>query len=261
MPDVAPTLAEEIGAAIAWLRVAGVDYEFSDDATAWLGNAASRPSSELEKPASEDPAKGADRQSSAAPKETQSPVVRANLLGDSPPQSVAEFREFWLTEPGLDQIGPSGRVAPRGDSGARLMVLVVEPEESDRDLLLSGPQGQLLGRMLNAMGLGQDEVYVASALPRHTPMADTSAIAAAGMDAVTVHHIKLAAPERVIAFGGNLLPLIGHELPKDALSLREINLVNPPMPLLMSEGLDSLMAMPRLKARFWRRWIEWSARR
>jgi DNA polymerase len=27
----------------------------------------------------------------------------------------------------------------------------------------------------------------------------------------------------------------------------------------VSETLDALMEMPRLKARFWRRWIEWSA--
>lgn len=138
------------------------------------------------------------------------------------------------------------------------MVLVVEPEDGDTDKLLSGSQGRLLTHMLNAMGLTEDEVYVASALPRPTPMADTAAIAAAGMDAVTAYHVKLAAPQRVIAFGSNILPLIGHELPKDPLSLREINLVNSPVPLLVSEGLDSLMAMPRLKARFWRRWMEWS---
>ncbi|MEL7218294.1 MAG: hypothetical protein AAGK01_07675, partial [Pseudomonadota bacterium] len=71
----------------------------------------------------------------------------------------------------------------------------------------------------------------------------------------------LAAPKRILALGGNILPLIGHDLPKDPQSLREINLVNPPMPLLVSKALDSMMAMPQLKARFWRRWIEWSAER
>ncbi len=259
MSDTQPTLQQEIDAALEWWRAAGVDYDFADDATAWLADSAVGGTV-------------AEQASSAPTTNTQPPqptgsaavaapadVARADLLGDSPPQSLAEFRDFWLTAPGLDTIGPRGRVPPRGEGGAKLMILVVEPEDGDKDILLAGPQGRLLTKMLNAMGLSDQDIYLASTLPRPTPMADTAAIAAGGMDSVTAHHIKLAAPKRVLAFGGNILPLIGHELPKDPISLREINLVNPPKPLLVSEALESLMTMPRLKARFWRRWIEWSA--
>ncbi|MEM8723925.1 MAG: uracil-DNA glycosylase family protein [Pseudomonadota bacterium] len=261
MTDDAPTLAQEIDAAIEWWNAAGVDFEFTDDATAWLGDKSPAEASIGQPQRNSGPNAAKDGSSAPSPQPVQQMPPRANLLGDSPPETLREFREYWLTAPGLDPIGPRGRVPPRGDAGAKLMVLTVEPEEGDRDTLLSGPQGQLLARMLNAMGLSGDEVYVASALPRPTPMADTANIAAAGMDAITAHHIKLAAPKSVLALGSNILPLIGHELPKDPSSLREINLVNPPTPLLVSEGLDSLMTMPRLKARFWRRWIEWSADR
>jgi DNA polymerase len=139
------------------------------------------------------------------------------------------------------------------------MVLVIDPEEGDRERLLSGPQGRLLARILAAMRLADEAVYVASALPRHTPMADTAALAAGGMDSVTLHHIALVQPKRLVAFGANILPLLGHELTKDIVHLREINQNWGSIPLLANEGLDSLMSMPRLKARFWRRWIEWSA--
>ncbi|MDJ0643140.1 MAG: hypothetical protein QNJ15_10000 [Erythrobacter sp.] len=261
MTNADPTLAQEISAAMEWWKAAGVDHDFADDATAWLADASildgERPADE----AARNPNSSAVQQS--VPSQGREPTgsSRADLLGDSPPESLEQFKEFWLSAPGLDGIGPRGRIPPRGKAGATVMVFVVEPEEGDTQTLLAGSQGRLLARMLNAMGVSEDETYFASALPRQTPMADTAAIAAGGMDAVTACHIKLAAPERVLAFGGNILPLIGHELPKDPLSLREINLVNPPKPLLVSEGLDSLMAMPRLKARFWRRWIEWSAGR
>ncbi|EAQ30341.1 hypothetical protein NAP1_06175 [Erythrobacter sp. NAP1] len=139
------------------------------------------------------------------------------------------------------------------------MVLVLDPEERDSDRLLNGTCGQLLDRILTAMRLPEDAVYLASALPRHTPMADAATIAAAGMDAVTLHHISLVAPKRLIAFGSSIPPLLGHELTKDVSSLREINHEKRSVPLMVSEGLDAMMAMPRLKARFWRRWMEWSA--
>ena len=86
-----------------------------------------------------------------------------------------------------------------------------------------------------------------------------AAIANGGMDTVLRHHIKLASPKRIIAFGANILPLLGHDRAQDVTSLREINHDGASTPLLVSEGLDSLMSMPRLKARLWRRWMEWSS--
>jgi len=251
-------LAAELHAALEWWRMAGVDLEFADDATDWLNRDGSI--------VGEDAAEHAPNSTSDQPSRThfaqsapvKNTVTRIDLLGEAPPQTLSEFHEWWLEAPGLDAIGPRGRIAPRGPANADLMVLVIDPEQGDRERLLSGPQGRLLARMLQAMGYGEDQTYIASALPRHTPMADTASLAAMGMDAVTAHHIALAAPKRLLAFGGNILPLIGHELPKDAPSLREINQTSASMPVMVSEELDSVLAMPRLKARFWRRWIEWS---
>ncbi len=261
------SIAEECAAALAWWRAAGVDDDFTDDATVWFH-------SEVEDtPSATDRAANSSRDTaaikgdmgnrndagSAAKNTIEDTAQRVDLLGPTPPQTLEEFREFWATAPGLDVIGPRGRVPPRGPANADLMVLVVDPEETDRDMLLSGHQGELLGQILSAMQISADKVYFASALPRHTPMADTQAIAAAGMNAVVRHHIALVAPKRLVAFGAGLAAFIAPDVSNPDTSLREINQIIAPPPVLMSEGLDSLMDMPRLKARFWRRWIEWSA--
>nr|WP_298928217.1 hypothetical protein [uncultured Erythrobacter sp.] len=259
MNAISTPLARDLAATMDWWRDAGVDMDFTDDATVWL--AENEPVEALA-PSQKKPESGGQGAAAAQSENEQSHVpetVRVDLLGDSPPASLEEFRTFWMEAPGLDAIGPRGRIAPRGPANADLMVLVCDPEERDRDALLSGQQGELLSRMLTAMGMDEGGVYIASTLPRHTPMADTGAIAAGGMDEITALHIRLAAPKRLLALGPNTLPFLGHDRAQDFTSLHEINHTSVNTPLLMSEGLDAMMSMPRLKARFWRRWIEWSA--
>lgn len=192
---------------------------------------------------------------SAAPPASPPLVERRNLLGDSPPADLAAFRTWWLAAPTQGSAGLYPRIAPRGDRGAALMVLVPQPEEHDREALLEGPQGRLLTNMLAAMGLDAETVYLASALPCHTPMADLAMLAASGMDTVLAHHIALAAPQRLLVLGTGLAAMIS---PENDQPLREINRAGGKLPVLVSETLDALMEMPRLKARFWRRWMEWS---
>lgn len=242
-------LSDEITAAFAWWQEAGVDLDFVDDATDWLAVPA-----EPQPTGSADPAKS--RPSEQV--EAAAPQQKMDLLGPNPPQDLRSFQQWWMEEPGLDPVGSRGRIAPRGEAGADLMVLVVDPEESDRDRLLSGPQGRLLARIFAAMGLEETQVYLASALPRHTPMADGTALVQAGYADVLIHHVKIARPKKILAFGTNILPLLGHNAAQDPQSLREINHESASTPLLVTEGLDSMLAMPRLKARFWRRWLEWT---
>jgi len=267
MTTVDPTLSYELQAAMDWWRLAGVDSDFVDDATDWLGEAEEAggkagpaKSGQATQNAGDAGGLKINAQGGATQREAAPKVVeRVDLLGANPPQTLGQFQKWWLTAPGLDTIGPRGRVAPRGSENAELMVLVIDPEQSDHETLLSGPQGKLLSRIIAAMGVSEEKVYFASALPRHTPMADTAAIAAAGMDEVTSLHINLVSPRHVLAFGAGIPPLLGHGLTKDLSLLREINQTTPTVPLFVTEGLDAMMAMPRLKARFWRRWIEWSA--
>lgn len=152
------------------------------------------------------------------------------------------------------------RIAPRGPVGADLMVLVPQPEEHDRDQLLEGPQGRLLANIIAAMGLDETRIAIASALPCHTPMADLAALAAGGMDKVLAHHIALVQPKRLLVLGTGLAAMLGDaQSDKADQPLREINHSAGKVPVMVSETLDAMIDMPRLKARFWKRWIEWSA--
>ena len=249
MIDQKTRFSDEIAAAFEWWRTAGVDLDFADDVTDWL---AEPEKTELAV------APSAPQPIAARQVEPVLSQQKIDLLGPSPPQDLAAFHRWWLEEPAIDPIGPRGRIVPRGEADAELMVLVVDPEEEDREHLLSGPQGKLLARIIAAMGLDETQVYLASVLPRHTPMANGEALAQAGYDDVLIHHIKLARPKKILAFGTNILPLLGHNAAQDPQSLREINHDVARVPLLVTEGLDSMLAMPRLKARFWRRWLEWT---
>ncbi len=269
MTQPALSLAREFEAAIAWWHAAGVDYDFDDDVTAWLAEAP------LEAPAApKGVTAGTSRSASAPQDQTQQAkqqtaptapppapalapaILRRDLLGDSPPTDLAAFRQWWLGAAELDAARLYPRIAPRGAEGASLMVLVPQPEEHDRDSLMEGPQGRLLGNILAAMGLDDNAVYLAAALPCYTPMADLAAIGAGGMDAVVAHHIALAQPKRVLVLGTGLAAMLGAH---DNQPLREINHSAGKVPVMVSETLDAMMDMPRLKARFWKRWIEWSA--
>jgi DNA polymerase len=266
-----PSLARECEAALAWWRAAGVDCDFGDDATAWLSelpiaDASGRAGltdtaalSDSDQAAMQPPraalAGGQALRSGSPPHPALAAPCR-NLLGDSPPVDLAAFQQWWMTAEAIDAARLYPRIAPRGPAGAPLMVLVPQPEEQDRTHLLGGPQGRLLKNILAAMGLDESEAYIAAALPCHTPMADLGTLAAGGMDAVTAHHIGLAAPQQLLVFGTGLGAMLGHEQEQP---LREINQATGKVRVMVSETLEALMEMPRLKARFWRRWMEWSA--
>ena len=144
---------------------------------------------------------------------------------------------------------------PRGVHGAKLMLLVAQPEGEDDERLLSGPQGRLLAAILRAMGLAEEDTYCASALPRPAPLPDWTALAAQGLGDLTRHHIALAAPQRLLVFGRGLAPLLaenGEPAPALPLGGRAI-------PLMIAPRLDRLARMPGHRKQFWTKWLEWSA--
>ncbi|MEP2736265.1 MAG: uracil-DNA glycosylase family protein [Erythrobacter sp.] len=263
MPDqtfaqTAP-LEEDFAAANQWWADAGVDVDFADDATDWLAakeviEAKATPSKAATSPA----------QAKAAEEAEKKPEILSILPETGAPADLAAFRKWWLEDPAVDAMGPKGRLEPRGDVGAKLMVLVLDPEAEDSDTLLSGPRGLLLDKILKASGIDVGQVYFASALPRHTPMADGADQATKGYAEVLHLHIKLAQPAHILALGSHILTLLQHgmagETQKEAGSLHEINHEDRRTPVFVAESLEGLMGSPSLKARFWRRWIKYTER-
>ena len=238
-----PDFTAALAGALDWWRDAGIDHVYQDEPRQWI----------------------------AAPSEAVEPVEAATIVAPPlPPKGTVatdrsgwptqleQFPEWWLHVPTLDSGMAERRVPPRGPAGAAVMVLVEQPEAEDGERLLSGSEGRLLDAMLTAMGIGPESAYVASVLPRHTPMPDWTAIGADGIAEVTAHHVALAAPQRLIAFGSNILPLLGHDPANKPDSSRSFNHESLTIPLLSAMSLSALLATPRRKAAVWRDWLEWT---
>jgi len=257
-------IALEVRSALEWWQLSGVDCDFSDDATAWLESEREedpvRPGTESGSTKPDLPAGPGDTVHATRDDLRETKTPPRDLFHGDKPADLEQFHRWWLEAPGIDAIGPRGRIAPRGSANAELMVLVLDPEAEDRDTLLGGPQGRLFANMLSAMRLPADRVYIASALPRHTPMADTPALAHDGMADVVAHHITLASPQRLLVIGTDILPLLGLDATEPDRYFRGSDAKWQAIPMMVCEGLDAMMAMPTLKARFWKRWIEWSQR-
>lgn len=240
-----PDIAAQIAGALEWWQDAGVDSDFTDDPRDWLVKEATpepEPAIPVFAPVAEKPA---------------APLV---LVGGPPadwPQDLAAFQAWWLTEPLLDHGDVARRVSPRGPVGAELMVLVADPEENDGDVLLSGPQGKLLAGILAALGLSPDQVYIASVLTRPTPLPDWNQLAAEGLGGLTLHHVELAAPKRLLSFGNTISSLVGHDPANKPEILLGVDHERRIIPLMAAMDLAALLARPRAKAGLWQRLLDW----
>ena len=255
-PD-ASTIPDALAAALAWWRAAGVEDGFEDTARSWIAPASAAPE-----------ALAAAQSAPAAPAPPPAEPPAIGGPGAQWPMALADFAGWWLREPSLDPGRLRDRVAPRGPAAAALMVIVPEPEREDGERLLSGPRGELLGAMLKAMGHGEDEAYLASALPSFTPGADWEALRDAGLGRLLLHHIGIVAPRRILVFGQALAGLFatdshrsslsGHDPAQKPAVLPLIYHENRSVPLLVAHDLSVLRDRPFAKAAFWRQWLAWS---
>lgn len=237
----AGSLAADYAAALEWWREAGVDLDYADEPAAWLREP------EVEAEAEPTPPPRTVPRVSATPALDRALAREpGSTIGGDParwPADLAAFRDFWLTEPSIDPGALSERAAPLGEAGASLMILTGQPDEGDREALFSGDQGALLGRIFKAMGLDEGQAYLASALPRCTPLPDWDDLAARGLADLTRHHIALARPQRLIVFG----------------RASEMLARGSGLPTLVAPQLETLARSVAHKRRFWNDWLEWSA--
>lgn len=238
-----PSLAESFAAACEWWRDAGVDQLYNDN-----------PEALLKAP---DEKAGKEQAAAAQPVSAEPPAPEPKMGGpaESWPHSLDGFTRWWLAEPSLDAGGTMPRIAPRGQPGADLMVLVTMPEADDRDLLLSGSHGDLLANMLRAMGIAPDKSYIASALPRHTPLADWNQLHRAGLGDILLHHVALVDPARILVLGRDILRLFGADRRQ---TVGTILAKRSRFSYLSTFGPGELIENPRLRAHLWRRWLDWT---
>lgn len=251
--DLSPR--EGIEGAIDWWREAGVDCDFAEEATDWLL-----------RPEVEDAVTAAPPPQPSVP-QVQSPLERALEPSDRPafggakvswPDSLEKFREWWMTEPSLDDGLLERRLPPRGAAGARLMVLVGQPESDDIEGLLTGGAGRLVNAMLQAMGIAEHEAYLASTLPASMAMPDWQELSRAGLGEIARHHIALARPQRVLAIGRGQLALFGFA-PEQAREPLALECNGAMVPLLSAPDFSQIARSAARRERLWQRWLEWTA--
>jgi DNA polymerase len=96
--------------------------------------------------------------------------------------------------------------APIADGVAERGILIIGEGPSAEDLRtgrpFTGPAGRLLDRMLAAIGLDRNGCYIVLAAPRRLIPGPVPAEALAADRAVTVAHIRLAAPRLILMLGG-----------------------------------------------------------
>ncbi|MEO6153627.1 MAG: hypothetical protein ABIT09_10770 [Croceibacterium sp.] len=237
-PSPHPSLADSIAGAHGWWREAGVDLAYHDTPRGWLA---------------------VEEQQVVAAGPPPVPA-RARIGGEraSWPRDLSAFAQWWVETPGLDAGPPRGRIAPRGPAGAPLMIMVPMPEAEDSNLLLSGPQGRMLANMVRARGFALDAVYVSAALPRHMALPEWSMLADEGLGDVLLHHLALAAPQRLIVLGRDILPLLGHTPAQGAPAVSELTIQSVKLRLLSSYAPGRLVDHPRLRAELWRQWLDWT---
>lgn len=241
-----PEMTEAFSAALDWWREAGIDGDFTEEPIRWL------------KPPEDHPQDDRARRQTAAPP-AEPPPAKPTLDRDGWPRDLATFAAWWLSDPALDDGRTGGRVPPRGQRDADLMVIVPDPERDDRESLLAGPQGRLLDAILKATGTAPDRVYLASVLPRHMPMADWPALAEKGFGDLLRHHVFLARPRRLVVLGNNILPLLGNDPAHNPAVLTTFNHEDMTIPLLAGRSLAALLERPRWKAGLWQGWLDWTS--
>jgi DNA polymerase len=161
--------------ALDWWAEAGVDVLADDEPRNWL---AATPSLVQAVPAAPAP---------AAP---------------AWPDTLPAFRAFLLADASLSG-GAPGRIDAAGDPATGIAIVVDMPEAEDRTsgALLSGEVGALFDRMMGAIKLGRDQVYL---IPFSPVRPTTGRLTEADIKKLTpllLHHLELAAPRKLLLLG------------------------------------------------------------
>jgi uracil-DNA glycosylase len=148
---------------------------------------------------------GVDTIVAEEPRNWLAPAVAKTLPAPEPeapvtmPATLDAF-QAWLAGAPFPFASPSApRLAPMGDPASGLMVMTGMPalgggfffDEADA----------LFGRMLGAIGLSRETIYLASLSPVRTPSGALDRAGERSLADIARHHIALAAPKALLLFG------------------------------------------------------------
>ena len=161
--------------ALDWWAEAGVDVLADDEPRNWLAAAAN--------PIAAAPA---------------APAQAATAL----PDTLAAFRAFLLADTALTG-GAPGRLDAAGDPTSGIAIVVDMPESEDRTSgsLLSGEVGALFDRMMGAIKLSRDQVYLIPFSPARPTTGRLTEGEIKKLTPLLLHHLALASPRKLLLLG------------------------------------------------------------
>jgi uracil-DNA glycosylase len=146
------------------------------------------------------------------------------------------------------------RVMPAGTPGAKLMVLALTPEMADHDAghLFAGECGPLFDAMLRAIGLTRGDCYLASLALTRPPGGRIDASDMAALTPLLWHHLRLAAPQKLLIFGSDLAQaVLGTDLAALRGNLRDVNQAGVKLSATATQHPLLLLDRPARKAAAW----------
>ncbi|MBB5709414.1 uracil-DNA glycosylase family protein [Sphingomonas xinjiangensis] len=166
-----------VASALEWWRDAGVDMLVEDDPREWLTRAA--------------PVAVAEAGSAAV----------AAPAAETLPDTLDAFIAWRLGDAAPEAGWMSPRLAPTGPADAEWVLLTDMPETGDEARLLDGPAGGLLDRMLAAIGLSRESVYLASLAVARPMTGRIPPEQEALLIELAHHHLSLLRPKKLLLLG------------------------------------------------------------
>jgi DNA polymerase len=236
MRDIEIIVADSL---ISWWADAGLIDAVQDDPAIWL----SAPTTAAVVEPARSAASPASRPTAVAP----APIVF--------PNNLAAF-DAWLKDAPHVPGGSwsAARILPTGAAQARLMVIADMPDVSDltANHLLAGEVGVLFDAMLAAIHLNRSMLRLASIAITRPVGATWDEETATALRAMTLHHITLAQPQRLLLLGQTTCHLLsGENVPADGQGLRNINHYGGTTAAVAIHHPRTLLRQPSLKRAAW----------
>lgn len=166
-----------VASTLEWWRDAGVDMLVEDDVRDWL----------------------ARTPPPAAPVTSELAVAAPPV--ETLPDTLEAFVEWRMSDAAPEAGWHMPRFAPTGPADAEWVLVTDVPEAEDSEILMSGPAGRLLDRMLAAVGRSRESVYL---LPLATARPVTGRIAPDDeprLLELARHHLTLLKPGKLFLLG------------------------------------------------------------
>ena len=223
----------EAASALEWWRDAGVDMLVEESPRDWT--------------AREAPA--------AVTSGGSPPAALAEPEPDAPLPATLEAFIDWRFGSGAPEAGwGEPIVAPTGNPAAPLMVITDIPEpDGDAAALMAGPAGRLFDRMLAAIGLDRDSIYLAPLCAARPITGQVPREAEARLGELARHHIALAAPQRLLLLGQTVSrAILGADSGGGRGRLQMVNQESGQSPAVATFHPRFLLTKPAAKADAWK---------